>query len=222
MLAARPGILMLDEPFSALDSHLKGVLEQNLVSLFDAFEGTILYVSHDIDESLRFCDRIAVVDAGRIVEMDAGRELVNNPQSVAGLKLSGCKNAPAAVYAGPHAVHVPPWGIDVHTAQEVPRGVKCLGLRAFYVERAEGPGENCYRVRVDRVSDARFERMALLGFLDRDDADGAAVAFEANEMSYLHQHMFWCVSMREGVALPEVGEKLWVRIPPDKVYLVSR
>lgn len=47
---------MLDEPFSALDSHLKGVLEQNLVSLFDAFEGTILYVSHDIDESLRFCD----------------------------------------------------------------------------------------------------------------------------------------------------------------------
>lgn len=222
MLAARPGILMLDEPFSALDSHLKGVLEQNLVSLFDAFEGTILYVSHDIDESLRFCDRIAVVDAGRIVEMDAGRELVNNPQSVAGLKLSGCKNAPAAVYAGPHAVHVPPWGIDVHTAQEVPRGVKCLGLRAFYVERAEGPGENCYRVRVDRVSDARFERMALLGFLDRDDADGAAVAFEANEMSYLHQHMFWRVSMREDVALPEVGEKLWVRIPPDKVYLVSR
>ena len=222
MLAARPGILMLDEPFSALDSHLKGVLEQNLVSLFDAFEGTILYVSHDIDESLRFCDRIAVVDAGRIVEMDRGRELVNRPQSVAGLKLSGCKNAPAAVYAGPHAVHVPPWGIDVHTAQEVPRDVKCLGLRAFYVERAEGPGENCYRVRVDRVSDARFERMALLGFLDRDDADGAAVAFETNEMSYLHQHMFWRVSMREGVALPEVGERLWVRIPPDKVYLVSR
>ena len=139
MLAARPGILMLDEPFSALDSHLKGVLEQNLVSLFDAFEGTILYVSHDIDESLRFCDRIAVVDAGRIVEMDRGRELVDRPQSMAGLKLSGCKNAPAAEYAGEHMVHVPPWGIDVHTTQEVPRDVKCLGLRAFYVERAEGP-----------------------------------------------------------------------------------
>ena len=48
MLAARPGILMLDEPFSALDAHLKSVLEQNLVSLFDAFHGTVLYVSHDI------------------------------------------------------------------------------------------------------------------------------------------------------------------------------
>ena len=72
MLAARPGILMLDEPFSALDSHLKGVLEQNLVSLFDAFDGTILYVSHDIDEALRFCDRIAVVESGRILEVDSG------------------------------------------------------------------------------------------------------------------------------------------------------
>lgn len=110
MLAARPGILMLDEPFSALDSHLKGVLEQNLVSLFEAFEGTILYVSHDIDESLRFCDRIAVVDAGRIVEMDRGRELVNRPQSVAGLKLSGCKNAPAAEYAGAARGARPPVG----------------------------------------------------------------------------------------------------------------
>ena len=222
MLAARPGILMLDEPFSALDAHLKSVLEQNLVSLFDAFHGTVLYVSHDIDEALRFCDRIAVVEAGRITETGTGDDLVNRPQSLAGVKLSGCKNAPAAEYAGPHTVHVPPWGIDVHTAQEVPRDVKCLGLRAFYVERAEGPGENCYRVRVDRVSDARFERMALLGFLDRDDADGAAVAFEANEMSYLHQHMFWRVSMRTGEVLPEVGEELWVRIPPDKVYLVSR
>ena len=72
MLAAKPGILMLDEPFSALDAHLKGVLEQNLVSLFDAYDGTILYVSHDIDEALRFCDRIAVVEDGRIVEEGTG------------------------------------------------------------------------------------------------------------------------------------------------------
>ena len=42
MLAARPQILMLDEPFSALDSHLKGLLEQNLAGLFDDFSGTVL------------------------------------------------------------------------------------------------------------------------------------------------------------------------------------
>ena len=221
MLAARPGILMLDEPFSALDAHLKGVLEQNLVSLFEAFEGTILYVSHDIDESLRFCDRIAVVDNGRIAEIGSGDDLVNRPQSVAGLKLSGCKNATPAEYAGDHRVWLPRWGVEVMTAEAVPRNVMCLGVRASYIEQAEGPGENCYRVRVDRTSDSRFERTALLGFIDRDDAGEPAVAFADNEMSYLHQHVFWRVSKR-GDALCEVGDELWVCIPPDKVYLVCR
>ena len=222
MLAARPGILMLDEPFSALDAHLKGVLEQNLVSLFDAYEGTILYVSHDIDESLRFCERIAVVEAGRIVEMGSGDDLVNRPQSVAGLKLSGCKNAVPVVRTGPHCVHAPRWGVDVRCAPEVAADVACLGVRAFYLERVEGPGENCYRMRVDRTSDSRFERTVILADLDRDPKD-AAVSFDDNEMSYLHQHLFWRVSKREPEqALPEVGDELWIRIPPDKVYLVGR
>lgn len=222
MLAARPGILMLDEPFSALDAHLKGVLEQNLVSLFDAYEGTILYVSHDIDESLRFCDRIAVVEAGHIVEMGSGDDLVNHPQSVAGLKLSGCKNAVPVERTGPHCVHAPWWGVDVRCAPEVAADVRYLGVRAFYLERAEGPGENCYRMRVDRTSDSRFERTVLLAFLDRDPED-AAVSFDDNEMSYLHQHLFWRVSKRDAEqVLPEVGDELWIRIPPDKVYLVNR
>ncbi len=156
MLAARPGILMLDEPFSALDAHLKSVLEQNLVSLFDAFHGTVLYVSHDIDEALRFCDRIAVVEAGRITETGTGDDLVNRPQSLAGVKLSGCKNATAAVRTGEHRVRLPKWGIEAATSAAVPEDVKALGVRAFFLQRVDGPGENCYRVRV-----APRQRLAL-------------------------------------------------------------
>lgn len=224
MLAARPGILMLDEPFSALDSHLKGVLEQNLVSLFDAYDGTILYVSHDIDEALRFCDRIAVVEAGRIVEVGTGDDLVNRPQSLAGVKLSGCKNATSAIRLDAHRVHLPKWGIEVTTSQEVPLDVTHFGVRAFYLERAEGPGENAFRVRVDRVSDARFDRTVLLGFLDRDEREAPTVEADEDEMKYLHQHLFWRVDKlrEEGENLPCQGDELWVRIPPDKVYLVSR
>ena len=224
MLAARPGILMLDEPFSALDAHLKSVLEQNLVSLFDAFDGTILYVSHDIDEALRFCDRIAVVEDGHVIEIGTGDDLVNNPQSQAGIKLSGCKNATRAEYVDEHHVRLPRWGITVETSREVPRDVKCLGVRAFYLERADGPGENIYRVRVDRVSDSRFERTVLLGFVDACRDEREILDRNEDEMKYLHQHMFWRVDKlrADEASLPNEGEELWIRIPKDRVYLVSR
>ena len=222
MLAAKPGILMLDEPFSALDAHLKSVLEQNLVDLFDAFDGTILYVSHDIDEALRFCDRIAVVDRGHILEIDTGDELVNDPKSEAALKLSGCKNAPHAEYRDDHSVYVPKWGVTIQTEKIVPKDVEYIGIRGFYVERAEGPGANCYRVRVDRVSDSRFERSLLLGFLDRDESAGKGVDRTEDEMRFLHQHLLWRLNTLNvpHSDLPKVGDELWVRIPEDKVYLV--
>lgn len=224
MLAARPGILMLDEPFSALDAHLKSVLEQNLVSLFDAFRGTILYVSHDIDEALRFCDRIAVVESGHIMEMGTGDDLVNRPQSQAGIKLSGCKNATPAERRGPRTVWLPKWGVEVETAADVPEGVKCLGVRAFFLERADGPGRNCFRMRVDRVSDSRFERTVLLGFCDRSEKAVPAVERTEDEMKYLHQHLFWRVDKLkvDAAHLPHEGEEVWIRIPDDKLYLVEK
>ena len=224
MLAARPGILMLDEPFSALDAHLKSVLEQNLVSLFDAFRGTILYVSHDIDEALRFCDRIAVVESGHIMEMGTGDDLVNRPQSQAGIKLSGCKNATPAERVDARRVWLPKWGVEVETAADVPEGVKCLGVRAFFLERADGPGRNCFRMRVDRVSDSRFERTVLLGFCDRSEKVAPAVERTEDEMKYLHQHLFWRVDKLkvDAAHLPHEGEEVWIRIPDDKLYLVEK
>lgn len=224
MLAAQPDILMLDEPFSALDSHLKGVLEQSLVSLFDAFKGTILYVSHDIDEALRFCDRIAVVENGRVMEVDTGDELVHHPRSLAGIKLSGCKNATPAEYRSDHKVFLPQWGIEVETEATVPSEVRFMGVRGFYLERSSGPGHNCFRMRVDRVSDSRFERTAILTFLDRDDTAERSTELSRDEMHYLKQRLYWRIdklSTPSGM-LPKKDDELWIRIPPQKVYLVTR
>ena len=227
MLAARPGILMLDEPFSALDAHLKGVLEQNLVGLFDAFDGTILYVSHDIDEALRFCDRIAVVEAGSIVEVSSGRDLVSRPRSMAGIKLTGCKNAAEVKRVGDRRVRVPKWGVELATAVPVPADVRGVGVRARFVEQAgerDLGEENVFRMRVDRVSDSRFERTLMLGFLDRDESAYRTLSRTEDEMAYLHQHLFWRLDTL-GLPpenLPREGDELWVRIPPEHVYVVDR
>lgn len=224
MLAAQPSILMLDEPFSALDAHLKGVLEQNLASLFDAFQGTVLYVSHDIDEAVRFCDRIAVVDRGRVVEVDTVRGLVDDPQSEAGIKLSGCKNCTPAERVGEHEVFLPKWGVTVQTGRTVPEGVRYLGVRARYLSRVDGPGPNCFRMRVDRASDSRFERSLLLAFLDRCDDGAEEGDREEDEMHFLHRRLSWRVGTVDvpESQLPRVGDELWIYIDPDRLYLVTK
>ena len=85
--------------------------------------------------------------------------------------------------------------------------------------RALQLGEVSKVVPIDKLS---VVITVLLAFLDRDPKD-AAVAFDDNEMSYLHQHLFWRVGKHDGAdPLPEMGDELWVRIPPDRVYLVTR
>lgn len=224
MLAAKPDILMLDEPFSALDAHLKGVLEQNLAGLFETFHGTILYVSHDIDEALRFCDRIAVIEKGHVMEVSTGNNLVNNPQSAASIRLSGCKNTTPAHRIDDRRVFLPAWGIEVETDKPAPQNLTYMGVRAFFLERAKEPGRNTYRVRVVRTSDSRFDRSVLLEFLDRTPGSDPVVEQTENEMKYLEQHLFWRVDKLKvpGEKLPVKDEVLLIRIPSDKVYLVSK
>jgi molybdate transport system ATP-binding protein len=226
MLAARPGILMLDEPFSALDAHLKSSLEQNLIGLFKEYEGTVLYVSHDIDEAFRFCDRIAVVDSGRIDEIGSNQAIVESPGSLAAIKLSGCKNTTEAAYVDASTVHLPQWGIRVKSARPVPQDVRYFGVRAFFLQRAEGPGENVFRMRADRVSDSRFERTVMLGFLDAEQTPQRLhdVAEEDETMKFLRTHLQWRVDkLKVGFeGLPQEGDELFIRIPPEAIYLVSR
>ena len=223
MLAAKPGILMLDEPFSALDAHLKGVLEQNLSSLFDHFDGTILYVSHDIDEAVRFCDRIAVVERGRIMEVDTSRELVDDPKSVAGLKLSGVKNVAAVERLDATHVACEHWGVTLTLPDGVPEDAKAVGIRAFNVHPAEGPGTNVFRMRVDRVSDSRFDRMCLLSFLDRDEGAEDLVDAADQEVHYLHQRIYWRINMLyDSADRPEEGQELLMQLAPEHLYVVTR
>ena len=226
MLAADPCILMLDEPFSALDSHLKSILEQNLSSLFDVFNGTIVYVSHDIDEALRFCDSIAVMERGHIMEKTSARDLIDNPQSMAGLKLSGVKNTADVERVDSSHVYVPDWGITL-AATNVPEDVQAVGVRAFYLEQVsetEAGQENVFRMRVDRVTESRFDAMVLLSCIDRDPRADDLVVSTESEMRFLHQRIFWRIDTRisNRSNIPAIGDEIYLRIPSERIHLVCK
>jgi glycine betaine/proline transport system ATP-binding protein len=72
-------VLLMDEPFSALDPLIRGKLQDELLSLQERVKKTILFVSHDLDEALKLGDRITILEGGRIVQSGTAQDIVLDP-----------------------------------------------------------------------------------------------------------------------------------------------
>jgi glycine betaine/proline transport system ATP-binding protein len=72
-------ILLMDEPFSALDPLIRRKLQDELLALQERVKKTILFVSHDLDEALKLGDRVTILEGGRIVQTGTGRDIVERP-----------------------------------------------------------------------------------------------------------------------------------------------
>ena len=131
IMAGAPDILMLDEPFSALDSHLRWELELELAAAFKRFAKPVIYVSHNRDEIYRLCGDIAVIDRGKSEAACDKWKLFENPQTVQAARLTGCKNIVAADVEGGR-VFVSDWGIefDLCNARD---GIRHVGIRANHI-----------------------------------------------------------------------------------------
>jgi osmoprotectant transport system ATP-binding protein len=102
-LAADPDLILMDEPFGALDPITREQLQDELKRLQEAVHKTIVFVTHDMDEALRLANRIAVLREGRLVQYDTPREILRSPA-----------DAFVAQFVGRHRI----------AEQEVPRKVR--------------------------------------------------------------------------------------------------
>jgi len=72
-------LLLMDEPFSALDPLIRTRLQDELLDLQDKLKRTIIFVSHDLDEAFKIGNRIAIMEGGRIIQCGTPREIITNP-----------------------------------------------------------------------------------------------------------------------------------------------
>ena len=150
ILAAEPKAILLDEPFSALDSYLKSQLEIELAETLERFSGTILWVSHDRDEVFRNCRRVCVIDRGCSQPVTTPEELLHAPGTEAAARLSGCQNYADAMPRETD-VSLPAWGLTLSCGRRVPAGIRRVGIRACHVRPAVPGDTNCFSCRVVRV-----------------------------------------------------------------------
>ena len=157
ILAGRPRILMLDEPFSALDSYLREEVEGEVGSLLSSFDGTALLVTHDRDEAYRLCREMIVMDSGEVLRAGTTKEVFADPRRLTAARLTGCKNILPCVRVDEHHVRLTGWERELTVALPVPEGCCAVGIRAHDFAPEAVDGENRMPVQVGASSENPFD-----------------------------------------------------------------
>ena len=165
VLVSGPRLLLLDEPFSALDSHLRFRLEEEMRQVIRQFGKTVLLVSHDRDEVFRMARSIAIMDNGHIHKVGPKEEVFARPGTRAGAVLTGCKNISPLLRLADGRVRAADWGMELEVEDDGRAGY--LGIRMHDIR--PGSGENSFLCQVVEEIENPFSYTIMLRPLGRED-----------------------------------------------------
>ena len=156
VIASDPEVILLDEPFSALDNYMHTIIEREIMDLLSGFDGPSVLVSHDRNEVFRMCDTIGVMDNGSLIDIQDKEGFFDHPATLVAARLTGCKNITRLTEDG----FATDWGIKLGLPpSDLKEGYKYAGYRAHFFEVAgeEQKGrENVFEVQVERVIEDTF------------------------------------------------------------------
>ena len=167
IMVSRPSILMLDEPFSALDSFLRWELEQELMKVLEEFEGTSIIVSHNRDEVYRISDHIAVIVDGHKDCYDDKESLFANPPTYRSAMLTGVRNFSRIEKVDDNHIKAVDWGAAV-LPFKAKNNADLIALRSEPVKLSEEETSRTIRFRVDKAIDNLTEMILLITPPDND------------------------------------------------------
>ena len=157
ILVGKPRILMLDEPFSALDSYLREEVEGEVGSLLANFAGTALLVTHNRDEAYRLCKEMIVLNEGQVLRTGSTKAVFADPQSIAAARLTGCKNILPCTPLDSHTVRLDGWNTTLRLALPVPAGCTAVGIRAHDFTPCAADAPNAIPVKAVSTSENPFD-----------------------------------------------------------------
>jgi molybdate transport system permease protein len=148
-LAIEPAALLLDEPLSALDTHLRSALERQLREMLASYGGSTVFVSHNLEEAYRVCEKLVVLANGNVAAQGPKEEIFRHPPTVEVARVTGCKNYSRARRLSDGRVEAIDWGCKLRVAQEFASPPEHVAIRANHI-RVHSPQklslENCGNV----------------------------------------------------------------------------
>ena len=161
-LAIDPGALLLDEPLTALDTHLRSQIEQQLLETLSHFRGATLFVTHNIEEAYRIGEQILVLSKGRAEAFGPKEEIFRHPPTLEVARVTGCKNFSRARRASEGRVEALDWGCTLRVAQAFAGTPAYVAIRAHHVrvhpaqKLREGNAENIFPCWLAAMTETPF------------------------------------------------------------------
>jgi molybdate transport system permease protein len=162
-MAIEPEALLLDEPFAALDPHLRRQTEEQLRVTLRSYNGVVIFVTHDMEEAFRFCSELLVLDGGRVIASGPKQALFEQPRSVVTARLTGCKNIALASQIDPTHIFVEAWNCKLSLAAPPFGAIRHVGYRSHhFCFQQNATGENVFPCWLMETSEAPHEMTLYL------------------------------------------------------------
>ncbi len=214
-LASDPDILLLDEPFSALDATTKEHLEPYILALKRFYRGSVLFVTHDISEAYRLSSKIAVYESGKIAQCDEKARLIASPANLTVARLTGFRNIfPASIteMSDSHfQLSVPGLGALKTVRHEnsclLPGMEVNIGIRSEHIKIAGQPGENTVSGRIETITDEMTTARCVL------KVDGG------HDISYRFEAL---LPKSDIAASLPIGSNAFFYLPPKHITIINQ
>ncbi|HEY9782969.1 MAG TPA: molybdate ABC transporter permease subunit [Leptolyngbyaceae cyanobacterium] len=153
-LVSQPEALLLDEPFSALDTHLRSQIEQQLISTLTTYKGVTLFVTHNLEEAYRICGDLLVMEKGKAIAYNSKQDIFQHPATFRVAQLTGCKNFSRAVAKTPQQIEALDWDCTLQVVEPIPDKLSHVGIRAHQIVFTDNCNQNtfpCYLVQTSET-----------------------------------------------------------------------
>ncbi|WP_295722923.1 sulfate/molybdate ABC transporter ATP-binding protein [uncultured Methanobrevibacter sp.] len=157
ILAYSPDVILLDEPFSSMDTFLKEQLRIELGNLLNDFDGFSILVTHNRDEAFQFCDELIILDKGQIIAKGNTYEIFENPKKVEVARLTGCKNISKIEIIDDYHVKSLDWNLILEVSKKITSNITHIGIRAHDFVEAQKDDINVFDTNMSMKIEKPFE-----------------------------------------------------------------